>query len=280
MDPSKVVIVSGEARSGTSLMMQTLQCLGVPLVGSQYLTDEAAYDLLRAQSTGPEAITDKHRALLEQSVFEDLVEEDGRVLGVVSDGKFWPLNPEYSQWAQGMLLHLKHTRQANPKGYYEDAETVLAGFSEVKPEWLGKAMKVITQSIYVHAKVGGGTAGIPQEHVDKILLCIRNPQQLAESQQALWTDGPQGLSPLRYLHGMGAFLQWARNNYELIAPKVLLLDYDEMMSENPPLEDIVNHLDIEPTAAQFAAARANMSLRSMSMVLLLCLQPMPPRGLA
>ena len=79
MDKEKVIVVSGQPRSGTSLMMQTMEILGLDIWGEKY----------------PQEVK-----------LEEVLE------GVESD-------EERQKITENFESRLKHAKKMNPRGFYE-----------------------------------------------------------------------------------------------------------------------------------------------------------------
>ena len=232
MDKNKVCVVTGEPRSGTSLMMQTLDKLGVELIGEEY---------------PQEARIEKR---IEQIEDVDKKEEAKK------------------QTEQRM----KHAKKMNPKGFYEIPGVVMQGFKHMKDDWKGKGIKIITNGVYHREMPNGHMVGTPSEHIDKIIFCLRDPKHIAVSQKDLsggieiagvdeegidqWVNAPQPISPKRYIYSMGHLVIWLAENRDL-DDKIMTVDYEDMHTQQP-IEKIVKHLDINPTEEQIQAAKDNI----------------------
>ncbi len=233
MDAETMTVVSGEPRSGTSLMMQTLDLLGVPIVGDEYPGDAA----MQARLAGAEGGELDHRQTQ-------------------------------------LTKRMQRSRALNPRGFWEISGVVMQGVRHARDDFKGKALKIITHGLYERQGPGGRWIGTPLGLIDKIIMCVRNPEHIGVSQKDLsglveivgpsmdqWINAPQPLSPTRYIRGMGGFLLWLAahkaENYDAITPKMLVIDYEEMHTK-PPLAVIAEHLGVVPEPEQFMAAINNI----------------------
>jgi len=235
MDAETMTVVSGEPRSGTSLMMQTLDLLGVPIVGDEYPGDAA----MAARVAGAEGAESDHRQ---------------------------------AQAAKRM----ERSHALNPRGFWEVSGVVMQGVRHARDDLKGKALKIITHGLYERQAPNGRWIGTPAALIDKVILCVRNPEHIGVSQKDLsgqveivgpsmdqWINAPQPLSPTRYIRGMGGFLLWlaehGAENFDAITPKMLIVDYEYMHTQPASmLAEIARHLGIVPEPEQYAAALDNV----------------------
>ena len=231
MDAETMTVVSGEPRSGTSLMMQTLDLLGVPIMGDEYPGDA----VMAARIAGADDTESDHRQ------------------------------------AQ-ITKRMERSHALNPRGFWEVSGVVMQGIRHARDDFKGKALKIITNGLYERQAAGGRWVGTPLGLIDKIILCVRNPEHIGVSQQDLsglveivgpsmdqWVNAPQPLSPTRYVKGMGGFLIWLAqgDNFDTITPKILVVDY-EQMHDKAPLAAIAEHLGIVPSPDHFGDALGNI----------------------
>jgi len=233
MDSETMTVVSGEPRSGTSLMMQTLALLGVPIIGDEYPGDAA----FRAQLKAAESEEKRH---------------------------------------QGMTQRMERARALNPRGFWEVSGVVMQGVRHAREEFKGKAIKIVTHGLYERIGQYGRWIGTPPGLIDKIIMCVRNPEHIGVSQKDLsgqveivgpsmdqWINAPHPLSPTRYIRGMGAFLIWLgqheAEHFDEITPKVLVVDFEQMHDEKvPTLSKIAAHLGITPNIEEIRKAHDNI----------------------
>jgi len=234
MDKNKITIVSGEPRSGTSLMMQTLKALGMPLTGS---------------------------ATPQEDRMKHFLDDKGEWL------------PEYIDRKEDIERRMKHSEMMNPIGFYE-TEFVSSGVRGVDAErFKGKVMKIITSGIPVHHGPRG-MHGTDKKLIDKIILCVRNPKNIAVSQKNLvdetvlvagknedegWVynnDSPP--SPLAFLQRTGPFLIWLDDNADIIKD-ILVVEYEDMQSDpKTQIQRVIDFLNIDHTEQMFEAAVKNV----------------------
>jgi len=230
----KITIVSGEPRSGTSLMMQTLKELGAPIVGKA----KAQEDRLKA--------------------FKD---DNGEWL------------PEHLDKKEDIERRVKHSDMMNPIGFYE-TEFVSSGVRGIEAvPYKGTVMKIITSGI--PENIGPhGIHGTSKELINKVILCLRNPKNIAVSQKNLiddsvlvagenedegWVyhnDAPP--SPLAYLNRTGSFIIWLEDNMDII-DDILVVEFEEMQMGAPEqIQRVIDFLGIDVSEDQFNKAVSNV----------------------
>jgi len=230
MDAEKITVISGEPRSGTSLMMQTLELLGVPIVGEKYPQASRA-----APPPGKAA-------------------ED----------------PVRQRRSERMARRLEHARRMNPRGFYEIPGVVMRGLRRLEDDLKGKAIKIITNGLCERTLPNGKTVGTPWKLIDRIVYCVRDPRHVAVSQKDLssgvevaapggdqWVHAPGPISPLRYVQSMGAMVAWLCDDYDRITERMLIVDYEQMHTD-APLAAIAEHLGVSPGVEQLQAAAGNI----------------------
>lgn len=170
-----ILAITGEPRSGTSLMMQTLELLGIPCE--------------------------------KQRVF-------------ASDQKRVSERADY----------------LNPKGFYEVPGVVVRGVRNGAERFYGKALKLVAT----------GMVRTNPEHIEKVIVCTRDPREVADSQTMLssnisvaqdggWGFSPQFQMPLaaRYIIEMGYLCAWLHQHMD--TEDILCVDFADM-HENPRAE--------------------------------------------
>jgi len=248
MNPEKITVVSGEPRSGTSLMMKTLKKLGVNLLGAEFPVDvQIKRRKRRRVAQGKRAnpdITDEKIAELEAKIDERMAPRKAR------------------------------QREMNPGGFFEVPGVVMRGLRKLNDTRKGKAIKLITNALCYRSGVVRGRqrqAGTPVELIDRVIYCLRDPRNIAVSQQGLmggnevmvaamngeW-DKVRPISPWRYVQGMTLLLSWmAAMRKAGTLPQIRWMDYEDMLT-NRPVQLIAQFLKITPTPAQLQAARDNI----------------------
>ena len=219
---NKILIVSGEPRSGTSLMMQTLKHLGIDVAG-QVNPSERRLERQRQQ-------------LKDNGLSEERVDK-----------------------------RIQRSQLLNPGGFYEIGGVVSRGISgPTMSDYFGKALKIITN----------GIQRTDMRHVCKMILCIRNPKNIAVSQKKLvggievmdvddpdrWLYVQEAFepSPLMYLRGTGNFIMWLSQNEEW-SNKILVVDYEDMiLNTELQINRIIEFINIEDISEQRSAALGNV----------------------
>lgn len=233
MNKDKIIVVSGEPRSGTSMMMQTMLHLGLDVAGEEYPVEAKMEKKI-------DAIEDEKKKEEAQKNFEQKT---------------------------------KHSHKMNPRGFYEIPGVVMQGMRDLEDKNKGKVVKIITNGVYEREAPNGHMLGTPAKHIDKIIMCLRDPRHIAVSQKDLsgggieiasidengidqWVDAPKPISPMRYIQSMGHFIMWLADNHDL-DDKILTVDFEEMHTDKP-IEKIAAHLGITPTDEQITAAKDNI----------------------
>lgn len=197
---NQMIVVSGDPRSGTSLMMQTLNLLEIPISGEKF-----------TQRRGSE-----------------------------------PMNE--------IAVNL------NPKGFFEVPGVVMRGTPDIK-EFGGTAIKIISP----------GLTKTPTNLIYKVILCLRDPRFVAESQTnlqngVLLDSNPfkTAISPKRYIIEMGKFLKWLMGQPQDFRDKFLIVDYNNFLKDTEnELDRLISYLGVTVTSAvrRKAIKNVDQSLR-------------------
>lgn len=188
------VIVTGEPRSGTSLMMQTLRLLGCPVTGK--------------------------------------------------------------------LFPKKVDKSLNPGGFFEIPKLVMRGVQDpsIVEKYNNKAIKIVSS----------GCVRTPTEFTEKYILCLRNPESVAQSQTKLesnfkvagvagWESPYKQANPKRFIIENGTLLKWWQQNPQI---KILVVDYDELIEQSrKTINEIIRFLGLETITIRPALNNINPGLR-------------------
>lgn len=232
MVKNSYIIVSGEPRSGTSMMMQTLQHLGVPAWGEKFF--EKQRDRPKATEMNPHGFYETP---------------------FVSTGLDLNFTSEFAEVAKGMTSPI-WTEKAN-KQLQEGSDNS------------GHALKIVTSGIFRTNKDHIDKIILCLRHPKDISY---SQTELRVNEQILKRLGEDeknfklNFTPRRYNRCMGALLVYLNNNPELV-PKILTVQYEDMhFKTHQQIERIVEFLDIKPTSFQVQQAIANVdpSLRRKS----------------
>ena len=246
-----LVIVSGEPRSGTSLTMDTLRILGVPVWGDEQPAS--------ARFTGDSA--------------EDIAR---RKKARMMNPKFWELGSVVMQGLSVSRIRRRKDllRSASiPEGERREKIEALDKFLLDFKENQNSAVKIVW-------------SGLPRSddsilRSSKLILVTRHPLHIAESQKNLESnigvvsateEGPAFVSPQlplsseRYVRGAYTFLRW------VTLPKnkgldFLVVDYDDFFAEGAPAVDRIAEFigrPLLPNAVSFAKANVDPSHRRSS----------------
>lgn len=233
----KITIVTGDPRSGTSMMMQTLNFLGVPIAGEEFPGDKRLEMSVNREKT--KFKSDLDEGVIQQEEYDNLIEEIDKKNG----------------------LRKKKMKDMNPGGFFEIPGVVMRGLKEVG-EHGGKVVKIVSPGAYPHH----GGQGTPAEIVDKYILCLRDPKSVAQSQTRLTRLDPQlvgqedlewNINPTRYLFENGGLAEYLVNLSD--RSQWLVVDYDEFVSDpKTTIDKIIQHLQITPTEEQKNKAIGNI----------------------
>lgn len=210
---NQILVVTGDPRSGTSLMMKTLKLLGVPIAGNKW----------------PQLTRHERRLkVAELEGNEKLIEHLKERISTAKE----------------------RAQKMNPRGFYEIGGVVMRGTNDME-KYGGRAIKICSPGAWPnnrHPRVG-----TKPENVYKWIWCIRDPASVATSQQDIaadnievvnedgeWEAAQRPANPARYASENGELARWFEENPEHFE-RCLVVDYDEFMA-NP---DIVMHQIIE-----------------------------------
>jgi hypothetical protein len=177
---------------------------------------------------------------------------------------------------------VERSKLLNPKGFYEDRKSVVRGSQDFEA-LRGKAIKIIVDGLpsrMVERKINNETKeimrGTSPEIIDhsKIILCLRDPLQVAESQTNLVGNihvaGEGGSfqnitgllpeNPERYAMEMGRFYLWLKKVRPELESKMLKIDFDDMHDQpEVQIRKIAKFICTNSTEDQIASAVANVS---------------------
>jgi len=230
MDSSKITIVTGEPRSGTSLMMQTLKLLGAPVTGKE---NPADVEKQIEQMSKQHEMTEVDKA--------DIIRKSKHAIKMNPLG-YYEIGGVVSRGISGYLAKL----------------------------YLGKVVKIITSAIPHYETPNGMSSGTDKELIGKMILCLRDPKHIAVSQQDLTSSveavGPGGEfgprfkkpNPIRYVQGTGHFLNWLVDNQDMM-DKILPIEYEDMHADpTGSVQRVIDFLELSPTQEQVSAAVKNI----------------------
>lgn len=264
MDSNKITVVTGEPRSGTSLMMQTLRHLGVPIAGMDFPMEVFEEEGVAWEATLWSAL--RGPIAPEDGPFED---DEGVVVAFIKDGKYHSAK-EVDTLTMDQAQRRRHANIMNPKGFYEVPGVVASGLRNIQ-HFKGKAIKIITLGALDFEFPNGKKVGTPSSLVDKYIMCSRNPLNIAVSQQDLvgsvsvlsedeeWEYSKQQVSASRYITHTGNFAIWLGKQDQEVFDKILVIDYEDMILEPEEcIKKIIAHLGIDPSEHQVSQAIQNV----------------------
>jgi hypothetical protein len=247
-----MIIVSGEPRSGTSLMMETVRLLGVEVWGEEQ-PGEKRREEMREKSGKEETFEEK----LQAEKAKDMNEKFWEIGGLVMKG-FKPFS-----MARG-----KHDIKYNVLLSDEEKKHKLKAIDDVIEQYekhKDHAVKIIWN----------GVMKTDPEVLEssKIILCLRDPLHIAKSQQRLegntkvaaivdgkevFVSAEQPLSPMRYLNSASQFIRWLQHpenkNYD-----ILKIVYDDMQFKTEEtINKIAKFIETNPTKDQINTAIENI----------------------
>lgn len=266
---NQVYIVSGEPRSGTSLMMKTLLYLGMDIEGAEFPQE-------KKQRIRDKAAAKNNLNIIQQ---EFLFEPDTSRQLTLSFEELDDIVKEEVINSYDRYTREEMAKMLNPKGFYETRFTMI-GAQKVTKNMNGKVYKFITPGAYYHKKRNGKIIGTPDIFINKIVLCLRDPRHIALSQtkligmvkvagildmteqeraQAVWDNAEGPPDPMRYVQGMGAFLAYLSDASQDVKDKILPIDFEDMHSNtSQTINRIIKHMDISPSNNAIEAAIDNV----------------------
>jgi len=242
---ASVTVVSGVARSGTSLMMQTLLSLGIKPVGDRMLGDRKALGAMKRDCPTGTPPTDAEVVAL--PFLGTAYLKDNLVVAVTREGETYLIPPERRSELTEGLRRRRRFLTGNPKGYFENPDVVFSGFSIVPKEWNGGAVKVIARAL---------TKIRPIDGVQALVFCLRDPKEIIVSASRHYRESAQEDSPADLLAGWVSFVRFVTLYPELVS-RTLVVDYAEMFT-NPPLAKLASLCGVYPSESQFEEARRNI----------------------
>jgi len=281
MDLDRITVVTGEPRSGTSLMMQTLHVLGVPIIGDKWPQERRIWMRLSAMSRKvhgePQGLAD---AGIAAETPDGLVDDPKGVVltRIRGDGSRWfyPHAEGADDLIRDAAKQLGRAKELNPGGFWELGGIVMRGMRRLRSEHGGRAIKIIVNGLYERTVMGGRgnrTLGTPESIIGPVILCLRDPRHIAVSQAKLdrpgirvagglnmdeWVPNAWQASPQRYVQEMGGFVAWLVDHWDFM-DRVLVVDYEDMRTEpGGQIAGIVGHLGINPALDQIKAACDNV----------------------
>lgn len=129
----------------------------------------------------------------------------------------------------------ERTQYLNPHGFFED-RIVMMG-TDRPEDYSGKAVKILFPGIGL----------TPMSGIEKIILCVRDPREIAVSQTMLISQAEvvdkvgnhrysgelTKIKPDRYILAMGTFLKWAYRN-DVFWGKTHTVDYADIIERTVP----------------------------------------------
>lgn len=246
---NEYVIVTGVPRSGTSMQMQTLKCLGLEIVGDEYPQLKNIKKFIKQKEIKGKDVSEEFLEMNEGPV----IGEDNEFLGFIikqkDSKKFFSKDiGEMKEFTE----FFKASKNMNPRGFYEISGAVMRGIQDEKLI-KNKAVKIIVEGLpervisrknkdgEVEEKIIGTKPEILEKA--KIILCLRNPRNVAISQKNLQERNKVKIvnednefvdikkvfpeNPTRYAYEMSKFYFWIKENPE-IENKLLKIDFDDM----------------------------------------------------
>lgn len=223
--PDKIIVVTGEPRSGTSAMMHALDLLGVPIAGERFPSLPAINDLpAHLSAEAREAATirhTKHRERLER------------------------MNPRGFWEVPGVVV--RGLSSAN--GYGGQAIKIVS--RGIVPAMTSRGPHGTDPDLvwrYVLCLRNPAHVGESQRD-------LRGQVEVPGDTPDSWEPSRGLANPARYLDGAGRLAAWLS---EQSTDSWLVVDYDRILDEpQQQLQRIAEHLDADPTPEQLDAAVAS-----------------------
>jgi len=208
INPDKVTIVSGEPRSGTSMMMQTLNILGLPVIGDE-----------KPLATKIDKLATKEVELSEEE--KERLEK--------RKNKAEKMNPLGFFEVPGIVMKGLHGDEVD-EFYGKIVKIIGSAIPErMAPSGIitGTEKKIIDKIILCIRN----PKHIALSQVDISSNIDVQIADIGESEDVVFTENRQIPTPLRYIRGMGVFIKWLDENPDM-KDKILVVDYEDMHS-NP-----------------------------------------------
>jgi len=242
-----MIIVTGEPRSGTSLMMETIRLLGFEIWGEEQPGEER-----------------REQARIKEDREENLEERLRREKSKWMNEKFWEIGGLVMKGITPRVLNgLERNKKTTAKDKGE--EYTVSTYADIVNQHKDHAVKVIWN----------GLMNTDRDILEssKIVLCLRDPLHIAQSQKHLqgqvsvatnvgdemaFVSPENEISPTRYLASASRFSNWLskpmNNNLE-----ILRIDYDDMIFKTTKtIQSIVDFLKEDPSKTSIEMATLNI----------------------
>lgn len=233
----KLIIVSGEPRSGTSMMMQTLKLLGVPVWET---------DMERQSLKDPDRLA--HANKLNPKGFLETP--------FVSRG----INPTLLRRIEEMREQAEENESKDEASKQDITPKPNRPRLKIDPtlaEHDGNAVKIVTR----------GLLRTDLDIIDKIIMCARSPRAISYSQTELasqvmvasdegkWEFITLNNDPSPYIIDMYQLLK----GIDLIRDKMLIVKYEDMhQNAETSIQSVVSFLGLSPSTEQLQSAITNV----------------------
>jgi len=224
---NKVIVVSGQPRSGTSLMMQTMSLLGLDIWGDKYPQEVKLADILE------EAPEEKHEEIKKN--FKTKLEHAKK------------MNPRGFYEVPGLVM--RGFRELPEEHQGKVVKVIVDGLYDRK---MPNGHKVGTPSEYIDKVIF--CLRDPRNTAISQMDLTGNVEVVNED--AEWENAGQPMSPQRYVSSMGRFVSWLAEHEEL-DERIMVVEYADMHSDRP-VRVIAEHLGIDATDEQIKAAEDNI----------------------
>lgn len=226
----KILIVSGEPRSGTSLMMKTLETLGIDIAGE-------TFPGISRLSKAAESASGKRKEKLQD-----------RLTKMESTTK--KLNPGGFYEIPGVVM--RGIRKVDDDTSGKAVKIITPGLMErVLPsgQTVGTPMDLVDKVIFCLRNPKN--VSLSQTNLDSSVEIRGLGQE--------WENFRNPISPMRYVTHMGSFANWFANQPDEIRSKFKFIDYDNFI-DNPQatVDAITSHIGYTPSAAQISDAVGNV----------------------
>lgn len=256
MDKNRITVVTGDPRSGTSMLMQCFDLAGVPFAGSPIVRD-----YFRKNERKPARWKFKNKQVT--VIRKNLKSRTRRVQTVIEK------------------LTKDRSHRLNPKGFYEIPGVVIRGIQRLNKTVQGKVVKIIAGGVWDRQLPDGRFVGTPPNIVAKYILCLRHPRSVIESQKSLitnvfsslqeddddadadnWNFAPRPLSATAYLLRMGGLLVWLNDQTQSVVDKFLPVQFDDMLFKtSQTLAAVFDHIGHTPATYRMSLAVGNISAK-------------------
>ena len=216
-----MIIITGTFRSGTSLMMN---CVG-NLIGFENIVGEKF----------PSTQKSLHRFRISARTLQP-------------DGSF---QESVSTQTQENKQEPRDMTKYNPLGFWEDYRYLMQGFGYREEGGLDQFNALANNSKRFVKILGRGLTNTHPQYVDKVIICLRNPYDLATSQKLLLDKTKMPPSPRAQITDYMDICQYLSTYPEI---PYLVVDYEQQKKGNVAMERLARFLEVPVADSPYDAS--------------------------